>query len=58
MPRSSRNPPDFVDQRRATLYPSIAHPVHGLPVQLLLRLELGKAQVLLGHGFSDGFGTH
>ena len=47
---------DLVDQRRATLHQSVAHPVHGLPIELLLRFDLHKTHVLLGHGFGDGFG--
>ncbi len=46
---------DLVDQRRATLHQSVAHPVHGLPIELLLRFDLHKAHVLLGHGFGDRF---
>ena len=48
---------DFVEQRRATLHQPIPHAVHGLPVELLRRLERGKAHVLLGHRLGDGFGV-
>ena len=46
---------DLVDQRRATLHQSIAHTVHGLPIELLLRFDLqAKRMVLVGHeGFGD-----
>ena len=46
---------DLLDQRRATLHPSVAHTVHGLPIELLLRFDLYKAHVLLGHGFGYRF---
>ena len=42
---------NLVDQRGATPHEPIPNPVHCLPVELLLRLELRKAHVLLGHGF-------
>jgi hypothetical protein len=29
--------------------------VHGLPIELLLRFDLHKTHVLLGHGFGDRF---
>ena len=29
--------------------------MHGLPIELLLRFDLHKAHVLLGHGFGDRF---
>ena len=48
---------DLVDQRRATLHQSVAHTVHGLPIELLLRFDLHKAHVLLGHGFGDCLGV-
>ena len=47
---------NVIDQRRATLHQPIPHPVHGLPVELFLRLELGEAHVLLGHRFGDRLG--
>ena len=48
---------NLVDQRGATLYQSISHAVHGLPVQLLLRFDRYKTHVLLSYGFGDGFGV-
>jgi hypothetical protein len=39
----------------ATLHQWTSHAVHGLPVQMLLRLELRKTHALLGHSFGDGF---
>ena len=44
---------DLVEQCGAALHESIPHPVHGLPVELLLGLDLHKAHVLLRHGFGD-----
>jgi len=47
----------LIDQRRATLPQPVPYPVHGLPVELLLVLNLHKAHVLLGHGFGNRFGV-
>jgi hypothetical protein len=48
-----RKAADLVNQCRATLQPS--NPVHGLHIELLLRLDRHKAHVLLGHRFGDRF---
>jgi hypothetical protein len=37
------------------LHQSIPNSVHGLHVELLLRLDRHKAHVLFGHRFGDGF---
>jgi hypothetical protein len=43
---------DLVEQCGATLDESIPQPVHGLPIELLLGLDLHKAHVLLRHGMA------
>ena len=47
---------NLVDERGATLDQPVAHTIKGLPVELLLGLELGKAYVLLGYSLGDRFG--
>ena len=55
MPGSNRKAADLVNQCPATLHQSIPHSVHGLHIELLLRLDEHKAHVLLGHRFGDRF---
>ena len=44
----------LVDDGGASLHEPVAHPVHGLQVELLVGLNGNKTHVLAGDGFGDG----
>jgi len=47
---------DLVNHGRASMHQSVAHPVQGLQIELIVGLDGHEAHVFPGDGFGDGLG--